>query len=58
MDQAVQRGIEQAQQEQRNTPPDATTAYQTISPSLVTVTTLRPAAPPAGRQPTSASAAA
>ena len=31
VDQAVQRGIEQAQQEERNTPPDATAAYRTIS---------------------------
>jgi S1-C subfamily serine protease len=37
VDQAVQRGLEQAEQERRNTPPEATTAYQTISPSLVTV---------------------
>jgi len=44
VDQAVQRGIEQAQQQERNTPPDATTAYETIGPSLVTVTTLRPGA--------------
>jgi S1-C subfamily serine protease len=36
---AVQSGIERAQQEQRNTPPDAATAYRTILPSLVTVTT-------------------
>ena len=38
---AVQRGIEQAQEEQRRTPPDAATAYRTIRPSLVTVTTER-----------------
>ena len=50
VDQAVQRGIEQAQQQERNTPPDATTAYETIGPSLVTVSTLRPdaAAGPGG----------
>ncbi|HVH22979.1 MAG TPA: trypsin-like peptidase domain-containing protein [Pseudonocardia sp.] len=48
VDQAVQRAIEQAEQEQRNTPPDATLAYQAITPSLVTITTERaggPAAP-------------
>ncbi len=44
VDQAVQRGIEQAAEEERNTPPDATTAYQTITPSLVTVTSQRPGA--------------
>jgi S1-C subfamily serine protease len=38
---AVQRGLEQAQKKQRSTPPDAATAYRTISPSLVTVTTER-----------------
>lgn len=43
VDRAVQRGIEQSQDEQRRTPPDAATAYRTISPSLVTVTTERPA---------------
>jgi S1-C subfamily serine protease len=53
VDQAVQRGLEQAQQEERNTPPDAATAYRTITPSLVTVSALRPgdvagAAPQAG----------
>jgi S1-C subfamily serine protease len=41
VDTAVQRGIEQAQQQERATPPDATTAYATIGPSLVTVTALR-----------------
>jgi S1-C subfamily serine protease len=41
VDRAVQRGIEQSQQKQRATPPDAVTAYRTISPSLVTVTTQR-----------------
>ena len=44
----MQSRLEQAQQEQRNTPPDATTAYQTINPSLVTVTTLRPGGTAAG----------
>ena len=38
----VQRGLEQAKQEERNTPPDATAAYRTISPSLVTVISQRP----------------
>jgi S1-C subfamily serine protease len=42
VDQAVQRRLEQAQQEERSEPADATTAYQTIGPSLVTVNTLRP----------------
>ena len=37
VDQAVQRGIAQAQQQERAAPPDATTAYRTIGPSLVTV---------------------
>jgi S1-C subfamily serine protease len=41
VDQAVQRGIEQAQQQERDTPPEATTAYRTIGPSLVTVTAQR-----------------
>ncbi len=47
VDQAVQRGIQQAQEQQRNTPPDATTADRTITPSLVTVTSQR-ADPAAG----------
>jgi S1-C subfamily serine protease len=38
---AVQRGLQQAQEKQRATPPDAATAYRTIIPSLVTVTTER-----------------
>jgi S1-C subfamily serine protease len=42
VDQAVQRGIEQAQQQERATPPDATTAYRTIGPSLVTITAQEP----------------
>jgi S1-C subfamily serine protease len=42
VDQAVQRGIQQAQEQQANTPPDATTADRTITPSLVTVTAQRP----------------
>jgi S1-C subfamily serine protease len=41
VDSAVQHGIEQAQQQERATPPDATTAYTAIGPSLVTVTALR-----------------
>ncbi len=42
VDQAVQRGIEQAQLDQRNAPQDATVAYQAITPSLATVTARRP----------------
>jgi S1-C subfamily serine protease len=38
---AVQRGVAQSQKDQRATPPDAATAYRTIRPSLVTVTTER-----------------
>jgi S1-C subfamily serine protease len=41
VDQEVQRGIEQAQEAERNVPPEATTAYRMITPSLVTVTTQR-----------------
>jgi S1-C subfamily serine protease len=41
VDRAVQRALEQAKQEERNKPADATSAYQTIGPSLVTVTTQR-----------------
>jgi S1-C subfamily serine protease len=41
VDQAVQRGIAQAQQQERAAPADATTAYQAIGPSLVTVTAQR-----------------
>ncbi len=37
----VESAIEDAQREQRNTPPDAAAAYRTIYPSLVTVTTER-----------------
>jgi S1-C subfamily serine protease len=44
VDRAVANGVAKAQQEQRARPPDATTAYQTIVPSLVTITTAgRPA---------------
>ena len=42
VDQAVQHRLEQAEQEERSKPADATSAYQTIGPSLVTVNTLRP----------------
>src|SRR4051812_17863939 len=38
VDRAVQAGIANAQQDQRNTPPDAAVAYRKIIPSLVTVT--------------------
>jgi S1-C subfamily serine protease len=41
VDRAVQSGIDQAQKEERNTPPDAALAYRTILPSLVTITTER-----------------
>jgi S1-C subfamily serine protease len=41
VDNAVQRGLQQAQEQQRNTPADATTADRTITPSLVTVTAQR-----------------
>ena len=50
VDRAVQRGIEQAQEAERNVPPEATTAYRTITPSLVTVTTERPGGAGAGRR--------
>jgi S1-C subfamily serine protease len=39
VDRAVAQGIAKAQQEQQVDPPDATVAYQTILPSLVTITT-------------------
>ena len=42
VDAAVQRGIAQAQEQERATPPDGTTAYRTIGPSLATVTVQRP----------------
>jgi S1-C subfamily serine protease len=41
VDKAVQRGLQQAQEQQRNTPPDATIADRTITPSLVIVTAQR-----------------
>lgn len=48
VDRAVQSGLEQLKQEQRTTRPAAATAYRTISPSLVTVTTQRTGAASAG----------
>ena len=48
VDAAVQRGIEQAQEAERDVPPEATLAYQTITPSLVTVATQRPDGAPGG----------
>jgi S1-C subfamily serine protease len=44
VDQAVQRGLEQAEQQRAEAPPDGAVAYQTIGPSLVTVTSQRPGA--------------
>jgi S1-C subfamily serine protease len=41
VDKAVQRGLQQAQEQQRNAPPDATVADHTITPSLVVVTAQR-----------------
>ena len=41
VDKAVQRGLQQAQEQQRNAPPDATIADRAITPSLVTVTAQR-----------------
>ena len=41
--QAVTSGIAKAQEDARKAPTDAATAYQTISPSLVTITTTVPA---------------
>jgi S1-C subfamily serine protease len=41
VDKAVQRGLQQAQEQQRNTPPDATVADRAITPSLVVVTAQR-----------------
>ena len=46
VDKAVQHGLQQAREQERNTPPDATTADHTITPSLVIVTAQR--ADPAG----------
>jgi S1-C subfamily serine protease len=48
VDRAVQTRLEQAKQQELNTPAEATTAYQTISSSLVTVTTQRPGEAGAG----------
>ena len=39
IDKAVSAGIEKAQEDQRNAPPDAAAAYRQITPSLVTVVT-------------------
>jgi S1-C subfamily serine protease len=39
VDRAVSNGIAKAQEDARNAPPDAAAVYQTILPSLVTVTT-------------------
>ena len=41
VDKAVQRGLQQAQEQQRNAPADATVADNTITPSLVVVTAQR-----------------
>ena len=41
VDKAVQRGLQHAQEQQRNAPPDATVADHTITPSLVIVTAQR-----------------
>jgi S1-C subfamily serine protease len=41
VDAAVQRGIEQAEQQRAETPPDAAIAYRQIGPSLVSVTSQR-----------------
>ena len=50
VDQAVRSGIEKAQEEQRNLPTDAATAYRRILPSLVTVVTAAPSdGPDAGK---------
>ena len=38
VDRAVQNGVERAQLEERNRPPDAAAAYNAIVPSLVTIT--------------------
>ena len=38
LDRAVQQGVQKAQQDQRNAPPDAAVAYKRILPSLVIVT--------------------
>ena len=44
VERTVQDRIEAAQEKERSTPPDATTAYQTILPSLVVITSQRDAA--------------
>src|SRR5690349_9794279 len=42
VDRAVQAGIDKSEEDQRNAPPDAATAYRRIIPSLVTVTATEP----------------
>jgi S1-C subfamily serine protease len=44
VDRAVAAQLEQARKQEAATPPEATRAFQTITPSLVTVTTEQPAA--------------
>jgi S1-C subfamily serine protease len=51
VDSAVKSGIEQAQETERNAPEDASVAYRTILPSLVTITTDGGPSPPAGASP-------
>jgi S1-C subfamily serine protease len=48
VDRAVQAGIDKSEEDQRNTPPDAATAYRRIIPSLVTVTATEPRSGAAG----------
>ncbi len=50
VDAAVTDGVEAAEQRQREQPADASVAYQTILPSLVTITTRRSGADAAGAQ--------
>jgi S1-C subfamily serine protease len=42
VERAVQHGIEQERQRERDTPPEGTAAYRTIGPSLVTVSAQHP----------------
>src|SRR4051794_323070 len=51
VDRAVRSGIQKAQQDERDAPTDAATAYRTIAPSLVTIVTA--GVPAAGRAPES-----
>lgn len=46
VDRAVQRGIQRAEQQRQQTPPEAAQVYQAILPSLVTIVTDRPSAVP------------